>query len=407
MEFDAALARSQFPALVANPDHVYLDGPGGTQVPERVIAAMTNLLRRGSSNLGGRFPSSRRSGSVVAAARSAMAVLFNAAGPEEIVFGQNMTSLTMAASRALARTWETGDEIVLTHLDHDANVTPWVIAARERDVTVRFADFDRSAGCRLAVAAVNAELSSRTRLVAIPFASNALGSIVDVAAICASARSVGALSYVDAVHYAPHGVIDVAAVGCDFLVASAYKFFGPHTGILYGRYELLDSLDPYRVRPAPSTPPGKWETGTQSFESLAGVAAAVDYIESWGRGANRRDSLVGAVERMAAYERSLSDRFLAGLREIPRVTLFGVDRPQGRTPTFALDVSGLSPAEASLLLAEQNIFTWAGDHYATGVMQRLERVESGGLLRIGFSHYTLQGEVDLTLDALDRLTALS
>ncbi len=408
MAFNVEQVRSRFPALARRVNGraaVYLDGPGGTQVPEDVVAAMAGFLRRGGSNLGGPFVTSEETDALTDSARRAMADLFNAARPEEIAFGQNMTSITLAVSRAVAGTWAEGDEIVLTRLDHDANVWPWVIAARERGVTVRFAEFDADSGCRLRVDAVAAELTTRTRLVAVTHASNALGSLVDVAGICAAAHSLGALCYVDAVHYTPHGTVDVQASGCDFLVASAYKFFGPHTGVLYGRHELLAEIDAVKVRPAPDDPPGKWETGTQSFESLAGVSAAVDYLAGLGSGTNRREALGSAMVTIGEYERALSDRFLGGLAEIPGVTLFGGTGSSMRTPTFAVSVDGLAPSEASRLLGEKGIFTWSGHYYSLEVMRSLGVLDEGGLLRIGFIHYSMAEEVDLMLEALDRLAA--
>jgi cysteine desulfurase family protein (TIGR01976 family) len=366
---------------------------------------MAAFMRTGGSNLGGPFATSRETDDVARAARSAVADLFNAAGPDEIAFGQNMTSITLAVSRALARTWGEGDEIVVTRLDHDANVWPWVMAARESGATVRYADFDVEDGCRLLVDAVASELSNRTRLVAVTYASNAVGTIVDVAGVSAAARSVGALCYVDAVHYTPHGPVDVQASGCDFLVASAYKFFGPHTGVLYGRHEVLDRFDAVKIRPAPDRPPDKWETGTQSFESLAGVTAAVDYLAGLGSGADRRSALRDAMGKIGVYERTLSDRFLAGLAEIPGVSLYGMTESESRTPTFAVAIEGMSPQEASRRLGEVGIFTWAGHYYALEVMESLGVLDEGGLLRIGFVHYSTPEEVDLMLDALDRLAA--
>ena len=369
-------------------------------MPGSVIDAMTDLLRRGVSNIGGSFEASTDAAAVVAAARRAVADLFNAAHPEEIVFGQNMTSLTFAVSRAIARTWNPGDEIVVTRLDHDANVWPWVVAAKACGVEVKYADFDPAAGCVLPVEAVASRISDRTRLVAVTHASNAVGTIVDVGAVADAAHAVGALCYVDAVHYTPHGPVDVEASGCDFLVASAYKFFGPHTGVMYGRHELLAELDAFKVRPSPDEPPDKWETGTQSFESLAGVTAAVDYLAGLGDGPDRRTALRSAMGLIRDYERSLSSRFLSGLAEIPGVSLYGLAEAEGRTPTFSLDIAGISPADAAQRLGREGIFTWSGDYYAVDVMRRLDKE---GLLRIGFVHYSLAEEVDLIVDALDRM----
>jgi len=282
--------RRQFPALgrlVDGRPAIYVDGPGGTQVPSSVIEAMAGYLGRGGSNVGGPFVTSRETAAVVEDARSAVADLLNAES-DEIAFGQNMTSITFSMSRALGATWDPGDNIVVTHLDHDANVWPWVLAARDASVEVRWADFAVSDGWDLDLEGLGELLDARTRLVAVTRASNALGTLVDVKAVAMLAHGVGALVYVDSVHYTPHGPIDVADWDCDFLVCSAYKFFGPHTGCLYGRASLLDKTDAFRIRPAPSLGPGKWETGTQSFESLAGVLAAVDYLASLGKGPDRR-----------------------------------------------------------------------------------------------------------------------
>jgi cysteine desulfurase family protein (TIGR01976 family) len=408
MPFDPTPFRAQFPAFdrrVGDRPAIYLDGPGGTQTPESVIDAMAGTLRRGISNHDGPFDPSREADAIHRGARHAMADLFNAQ-PNEIAFGQNMTSLTLSVSRALGKTWGPGDEIVVTRLDHDANVWPWVIAAQEAGATIRYADFDPDDGWVVTADQVQAALSDRTKLVAFTHASNAIGSVTDVAAITAAAHEAGALVFVDAVHYSPHGPVDVAATGCDFLVASSYKFFGPHTGVLYGRHEVMDALDAVKIRPAPDNAPDKFETGTQSFESLAGVAAAVDYLATLAtEGTDRRSSLKSAMEDSRAYEASLSVRFLGGLAEMPGVTLYGIDDSTGRTPTFAIEVAGMSPNDVSARLGEVGIFTWAGHYYALEVMERIGKLGTGGLVRIGFVHTTTTGEVDVALEALDRLAA--
>ncbi|HSM55105.1 MAG TPA: cysteine desulfurase-like protein [Candidatus Sulfomarinibacteraceae bacterium] len=414
--FDPLHWRQQFPALQRRVDGrpaLYLDGPGGTQVAEPVIAAMADYARRGGSNLSGPFASSDFSEAVVQAAREAVADLYNAARPEEIVFGQNMTSLTFAMSRALARTWQPGDEIVVTHLDHDANISPWLLAAEEREVTVRWLDFRPQDGT-LVLDDLAGLLNEHTRLVAVTHASNALGTIPDVARVASLAREAGALTYVDAVHFAPHNLIDVKALDCDFLVSSAYKYFGPHTGVLYGKHEHLQRLQAYKVRPAPSQPPEKWETGTQSFESLAGVTAAVDYLASIGaRGdvedqtnVSRRRLLERAMARIKAYEAALSERFLRGAAALPGLRVYGVtdiERLDERAPTFALSVEGHSPAQAAQALGRQGIFVWDGHYYALAVMERLGLLEQGGLVRVGFVHYNTPQEVDDVLEALAAL----
>ena len=382
---------------------MFLDGPGGTQVPRAVIEAMTSPMTRGFSNLGGFFAASADSEAIVAAARDAVADFLNARRPNEIIFGQNMTSLTFAASRALGSTWRGGDEIIVTRLDHDANVHPWVVAAQAAGATVRFADFGPAPDCLMAADAITDLITARTRFIAVTRASNSLGTMVDVGAVARAAHAVDALVYVDAVHFAPHGPIDVQALDCDFLACSAYKFFGPHTGILYGKQHVLDGLDPLRVRHGHHRGPEAWETGTQSFESLAGVTAAVGYLASLGEGADRRARLTSAMERVAGYERTLSGRFLAGLAEMPSVQRYGPATPTGRTPTFGVLVEDMTPADAAKELAAENVFVWSGHNYAIEVMRRLGRLEQGGLLRIGFVHYNTAEEVDLILDALDRL----
>jgi cysteine desulfurase family protein (TIGR01976 family) len=406
MPLDVSAIRPQFPALSRTVDGrpaAYLDGPGGTQAPESVIDAMAGFMRAGGSNHGGPFASSRETDAVTKSARSAIADLFGASA-DEIAFGQNMTSLTLSVSRALGATWIPGDNIVVTRLDHDANVWPWVIAARDAGAEVRWLDFLPDDGCRLEVETLGGLVDDRTRLVAITHASNAVGTITDPSPIIDAAHSVGALAYVDAVHYSPHGLVDVAALDTDFLAASAYKFFGPHTGCLYGRLEVLESVGAYKVRPAPDTPPDKWQTGTQSFESLAGVAAAVGYLASLGAGETRRDQLRSAMEHIGVYERSLSERFLSGIADMPGITLHGQDVPDRRTPTFAISVDGTHPATVAEILGDQGIFVWSGDYYAVEVMRRLGVAEHGGLVRIGFAHYNTVEEVDRVLTALVEIT---
>ena len=405
--FDPHTVRDDFPALSRQVDGqpvIFLDGPGGTQSPVAVIEAMAGYLRSGSSNLGGPFLTSRETGVVAANARKAMADLFGARSTDEIAFGQNMTSLTFSVSRALSRTWVEGDEIVLTRLDHDANITPWTMAAADRGVTVRWADFDPESGCGLDMDSMEAAIGQRTKLVAVTHASNAVGTIVDVGRVGAMAHAVGALMYVDAVHFTPHRPVDVVAIDADFLVASAYKFFGPHTGVLYGKREHLAMLDAYKVRPAPGEPPGKWETGTQSFESLAGVTAAVGYIArlSGETSVDRRAAILLGMQRIGAHETALASRFLTGAAEVPGLTVHGRQGATGRTPTFAVSVEGLTPDKVADRLGSEGIFVWSGHYYAVEVMRRLG-FSSGGLVRIGFTHYNTDDEVDRLLNALEAL----
>lgn len=408
---DPVSLRARFPALqrtINDQPAVFLDGPGGTQSPESVIEAMAGYLRMGSSNLGGPFQTSREADAATESAREAMQDMLNAHRPEEIVFGQNMTSLTFSASRALAREWQPGDEIVVTRIDHDANISPWLRAAEDRGVTVRWLDF-RPEDCTLAVDTLPRILNERTRLVAVNYASNAVGTITDVAQVVKMAHTVGALVYVDAVHYAPHDVVDVQALDCDFLACSVYKFFGPHTGVLYGKYEHLDRLNAYKVRPASDEPPGKWETGTQSFESLSGVAAAVDYLAALGgsEGA-RRERIVRGMKGIKQYESSLSERFLRAATRVPGLRVYGItdlEELDRRTPTFAVGLSGFSPEFVATYLGDRGFFVWHGHYYAVEVMDRLGVLDQGGLVRIGFTHYNTYEELDRLMETLTELAA--
>ncbi len=406
---DPHALRTQFPALrrtVNGGPAVFLDGPGGTQSPARVIDALADYLRHGSSNLGGPFLTSHEADAAADNARRAMMDMLNARRPEEIVFGQNMTSLTFSVSRAIAQTWQPGDEIVVTRLDHDANISPWLRAAEDRGVSVRWLDF-HPADCTLALEQLPALLGKRTRLVAVNYASNAVGSISDVGRVAALAHQVGAWVYVDAVHYAPHDLIDVQALDCDFLACSVYKFFGPHTGVLYGKYELLDGLNAYKVRPASDEPPGKWETGTQSFESLCGVTAAVDYLAQVGGGqGTRRERLAQAMGAIKTYEMGLSEYFLREVRRIPGLRVYGITDVESlahRTPTFAVSLEGRAPQDVATWLGERGFFVWHGHYYAIAVMERLGTLESGGLVRIGFVHYNTVEEIDALIAALGEL----
>ena len=390
---DVEALRSEFPALTAA--QVFVDGPAGTQVPSRVINAVSDALTRSMSNVGGDFASSRRSDTTVAAARAAASDLVGGR-PDEVVFGANMTSLTFAFSRALAEEWQRGDRVVLSGLDHDANVTPWVRAAASVGAEIVFADVKDNA--TLDLDHMVSLIDERTRLVAVTACSNAFGSLVDVSRVTSAARHVGALTYVDAVHYAPHRFIDVNALGCDFLVASSYKFFGPHLGVLWGRRHHLERLPAFKVRPAPDAGPARWETGTPPFELLAGFSAAVDYLASLGWGGDRRGALEAAFREISAHEASLSERFLAGLPE--RVRVVGLTTTEGRVPTFSVEVDGLSAAEVSKRLAGRRIAVWAGHYYAVEPMQRLGFLDKGGLTRIGFLHVNTESEVDAVLAAL-------
>ncbi len=401
--YDIEAIRSRFPALSRSEGGkpvAYLDGPGGTQVPDSVIGAMDKVLRDGVSNLGGGFGASKDADQITTEARGTMADFFNA-DPAEISFGQNMTSITFAVSRALSATWGSDDAVVVTSLDHDANYTPWVRAASDAGAEVRIAEFDPATGL-LDPEEVARLLDDRVRLVAVCVAANSIGTVVDVESITGIAHEAGAVVYLDGVHAGPHRLLDVEVIDCDFLVASSYKFFGPHTGILYGKLDRLAELDFYKVRPAPSDPPGKMETGTQSFESLAGVTAAVEYLASLAghEDGTRRQRLDTAYRLIGDHEADLSDRFLTGLADLPSVRVHGFPGvgPE-RVATFAIGVEGHEPEKVAARLGEAGIYAWSGNYYAVNAMDRLG-VADRGLVRIGFVHYNTADEVDRTLEAL-------
>ena len=419
---DLSAARAHFPSLALEQNGqpvIYFDNPGGTQVPQECIDGIARYLTTANANTHGAFLTSQRSDAILAEAHAAMADFLNAADPGEIVFGPNMTTLTFALSRAIGRTLQAGDEILVTALDHDANVAPWQALAEERGIVVRMADVDL-ATCTLDMADLKSKITERTKVVAVGYASNAVGTINDVATVVRWARDAGALSYVDAVQFAPHAPIDVQALGCDFLACSSYKFFGPHLGILYGRLPLLDRLAAYKVRPAENTPPDKWETGTQNHECIAGLLATLDYLAGLGREhlagyaerfpdmAGRRLELHVAMAAIQAHERELARRLLAGLRAVPGVHLYGLtaeaDLPR-RVPTVALSIEGHSPRELSVALGERGIFTWDGNYYALNLMERLGLESHGGALRIGLAHYNTAPEVDRLLAALHDIVA--
>jgi len=366
---------------------------------------MAATLTAGVSNLSSHFAPGRDAITITDAARSAMAELLGAEHPGEIAFGQNMTSLTFSMSRAIGHSWHEGDEVIVTTLDHDANVTPWVLAARDAGAVVRQVGV-RDDGT-LDLDDLDRSLSERTRLVAVTAASNALGTKVDVKEVTRRAHAAGALVFVDAVHSTPHRLLDVAEIGCDFLVCSAYKFFGPHTGVLYGRTDLLDRIDAYKVRPAPEEPPEKWETGTQSFESLAGVAAAVEYLANLapvGTDRPRRSRLIAAYEWIGQHESDMARAFLDGIAAIDGAHLWGVDRIEDRVPTFAVTIDGVHPHVAATRLAEEGIFVWSGHYYALNIMDRFGLLETGGAVRVGFVHYNTLEEVARVLEGLADLT---
>jgi cysteine desulfurase family protein (TIGR01976 family) len=379
--FDVAAVRARFSAL--DRPLAFFDAPGGTQVPDSVIAAMDAYLRESNANLGGPFETSARSDALLVSAHHT-AARFLGCDPDEVGFGQNMTTLNFALTRTLGRELRAGDEIVVTRLDHDGNISPWLHLAADLDLVVRFADLNEE-DATLDLGDLERQLGPRTRVVAFPWASNAVGTVTEAHRIVELAHDAGALAWVDAVHYAAHLPIDVRDLGADVLLCSPYKFFGPHLGLFYGRRELLKSWRPYKVRPAPDEPvTARFETGTLPHEALAGFNAAVAYIESVG------------WEGIAAHERELGERLLAGLPE--EIRLHGPPTMDGRVATFAVTVPGLTPEQASVRLAEENLAAWWGDYYAVEVMQRLGLPD--GALRLGIIHYNTAEEVDRLLAAL-------
>ena len=414
---DIAWVRSQFPALaqtVNGHPAVFLDGPGGTQVPQRVIDAISDYLRRDNANTDGAYATSRRTNAMLASARAAMADFLNC-GADEIVFGPNMTTLTYAMSPAIGRDLGPGDEILVTRLDHDANVSPW-LALEEKGVTVRWAEIHEE-DCTLDMADLASKIDEKTKLVAVGYASNAVGTINPVKEVVRLAHAAGALAYVDAVHYGPHGLIDVAALDPDFLVCSTYKFYGPHMGVLYGKREHLQRLRPYKVRPLTAAIPNRWEWGTLNHECIAGITACVDYIADLGRrvhpylseprAATRRAAIVAAFEAIHHYEHGLMERMISGLLRIPGLKLYGITDParfEERCPTLAVRMVNQTADQTPLALAtklgDRGFFTWDGNYYALNLTERLDVEKSGGFLRIGLVHYNTVEEVDRLLGAL-------
>lgn len=417
LTFDVEALRAEFPALAREEGGrpvAFLDGPGGTQVPQRVIDAVTGYLRDMNANAGGAFRSSELSDAMVDEAHAAVADFLGAGDPTEIKFGYNMSTLTLHIGRSIGATLKAGDEIVVTTLDHEANVSTWQAMAADRRLTVRTVDI-RTDDVTLDLEDLESKLGPRTKLVAVGYASNAVGSVNPVREIVARAHEVGALTYVDAVAYAPHGPIDVSALDTDFLVCSAYKWFGPHLGALYGKADVFDRLPAFKVRPAHD----RFETGTAAFEAIAGTLAATDYLRDVGRSygdvtgapgaahaSERRRELVAGMTAIAAYERALVTRLIDGLEAIRGLTIHGItDRAAfaSRVPTVSVSIDGLHPRTAAERLARDGIYVWDGDFYATGLIERLGKAEAGGLLRLGLVHYNTTAEVDRTLEALATL----
>jgi cysteine desulfurase family protein (TIGR01976 family) len=414
-----ATIRAEFPALSrlhAGQPYSYLDGPGGTQVPRRTIDAMARYLEQSNANHEGAFATSQESDAILAEAHAAAADFLGAAGPDEVVFGQNMTTLTFAVSRAIGRTLRAGDEVVVTRLDHDANVAPWLALEEERGIIVRWVGV-RDGDCTLDLEEVDRAIGPPTRVVAVGLASNAVGTVNPVARIVEMAHAVGALTYVDAVHGAPHMPIDVAALDTDFLVCSTYKFFGPHLGLLYGKPERLEKLAAYKVRPAPDEGSGKWETGTLPGEALAGLLGTFDYLAWLGRqfggaGATstRREALSAAMRAIRATERQLALQALAVLRDVPGLTMRGITDPARigeRVPTFAFTLAGRTPREVAEELGKRGIAVWDGDYYACELIRALGMAQSGGMVRVGFVHYNEPWEIERLAEALREMARTS
>jgi len=414
MPLDLSSVRSQFPSL-ARPA-IFFDAPGGTQIARQSLERINKCLLESNANHEGAFATSIASDAILDEAHRAMADFYNASGPDEIIFGNNMTTLTLHISRSISREWNAGDEIVVTRLDHDANATPWVLAAQDRGVKVRWVDFDVEDGT-LKLDDLSKALKRKPRLLAVGYASNSLGTINPVADIIKMAHDAGTLVYLDAVQFAPHGVIDVQALDCDFLVSSAYKYYGPHAGILFGKRDLLKDLFAYKVRPATDTLPGRFETGTQNHEGIAGVLGAIEYFEWLGNSSttadprlqnHRRQCLLNAMSLIHGHELELSRAILSVLRSIPGLTVYGLtdlSHLEERVPTYSFRLGDLPPRLVAEKLAQAGIYVWDGNYYAINVTERLGLEASGGMVRVGAAHYNTLDEVERLREALVRISA--
>ncbi len=419
--YDVDLIRSKFPAITRTNGQVppvFLDNPGGTQVPCQVIDAITDCLINKNANVGGPFQTSVKVDGVVAGAHQAMADFVNAKSEREIIIGQNMTTLTFHLSRSIGRLFSPGDEIIVTRMDHDANVSPWLLMARDNDLTVKYLGFDKDT-YEFDLDELDGLLSERTKLVCFGHASNLTGTINDVRAVVTRAKSTGALVFVDSVQYAPHGIIDVQDLGCDFLVCSPYKFFGPHMGVLWGREEVLQQLDPYKVRPATNDLPGCFETGTMNHEGMAGITATVDYFAWIGetmaqglyqqrhdKGSHRRQMVCAAMDCLVDYELPLMRQLIDGLGAIKGVKVHGITNPNAfakRVPTVSFTAAGHDPSHIATQLGDQGIQVWNGHNYAVEPVNYLGLMQSGGVVRIGLAHYNTKEEVDQTLASVDQI----
>jgi len=416
---DLEATREHFPSfaqMVNNQPIVFFDNPGGTQVPQEVIEAVGEYYLFANANTHGAFVTSNRTDLIIDEARKAMADLLNCQ-PNEIIFGPSMTTLTFAISRAIGRTLTAGDEIVVTTLDHDANIAPWRAIARDHDLVIRQVAINPRT-CQLDMDDMRAKITDRTKVVAVGYASNAVGTINDVATVVKWAREAGALSWIDAVQYVPHGPVDVAELDCDFLACSAYKFFGPHLGVVYGKAELLEALPAYKVRPSSNEIPNRFETGTLQHELLAGVLGAVDYLAQIGTiysnatpdsasgYSGRRRSLKIALGSVMAYERMLSSYLLTSLSFVKGCTLYGLTSPTDvlhRVPTVALNIAGKTPRQLATALGDQGICAWDGNYYALELMEALGLENTGGALRLGLAHYNTTEEIDRCIAVLNEV----
>jgi cysteine desulfurase family protein (TIGR01976 family) len=414
MPLDVSAVRAQFPSLSINDDglrRIYLDNPAGTQVPALVVERMSDCLVNSNANLGGYFRTADRAGAIVDGARAAMADFLNAPSPDEITFGQNMTTITLHLSRSIGQFLSAGDEIILSRMEHDANIAPWLLMAKDHDLKVRWLPFNTDT-FEFDDDALDEILSDRTRLFCIGGASNLTGTINNIKSMCQKVRAAGAWSFVDAVQSAPHVLPDVQDIGCDFFTCSAYKFFGPHQGTLWARTDVYEQLDPYKVRPAPLELPWRFETGTQSHEGMAGTGAAVDYFAGIGAGVTgedgRRENLVAAFDVLFDYEKALTGQLIEGLKDIPGVTIQGISDPDAldrRVPTVSFTHSNHAPDSIARALGEQNIFVWNGHNYGLEPAKALGLLDGGGVVRIGLVHYNTADEIDETLSAIEAIVS--
>jgi cysteine desulfurase family protein (TIGR01976 family) len=414
MNYNINEIRTHFPSLQSGA--IFFDNPGGTQVCRQVIDAVVHYYETSNSNTHGAFATAQRTDQVIADAREAFVDFLNARSPSEIIFGPNMTSLTFSISRALGRLLQPGDEIIVTHLDHDADISPWV-ALEERGAVVKWVDVHLD-DCTLDMADFEKHLSTKTKIVAVGGASNAVGSLNDLKTIISLAHMAGAIVFVDAVHLAPHEPIDVQDLDCDLLACSVYKYYGPHLGVLYGKLDLLKELRAYKVRPADNEPPYKFETGTQNHEGIAGARAAIDYLASVGEKygtafaakysqfSGRRLHLKTAIAAIKEYERGIFTKLMVGLRDIPGIHIYGItdlNRFAYRTPTVAFTIDGKTPREIAEYLGRNNIYVWDGNYYALALMEKLGLEGHGGAVRVGLAHYNTAEEVDRLLEALKKI----